>query len=329
MIFDILSIIPGKKKHTASGWYSFNAICCHHRGHKADKRGRGGIRFDGETNWSYHCFNCNFKCGFVLGKNISKNTRQLLGWCGIDDSQVAKWNLLSLQQRDLISILNDAKPKPKTEITFEFKEDPEGCVPINNKEPRFRKYVKFLESRGLSTGDYIFKATPDAPGRQANRIIIPFRHKGKKVGYTSRYIDGIRFPKYINEMSPGFLFGCNMQKPEYEVCLVFEGVLDAISLRGCALMHNTISDTQAMMLREMHKKIIVVPDMDKSGLEIIERALELGFHVSLPDWGPGVKDANDAVVKYGRLPTLLSILQNATNSKIKLQMMRTKIDKRL
>ena len=69
--------------------------------------------------------------------------------------------------------------------------------------------------------------------------------------------------------------------------------------------------------------------MDKTGLGIIDRALELGFQVSLPDWGEGIKDANDAVLKYGKLPTLLSILQNATNSKIKLEMMRKKIDKRL
>jgi hypothetical protein len=68
--------------------------------------------------------------------------------------------------------------------------------------------------------------------------------------------------------------------------------------------------------------------MDKTGLSIIDRALELGFQVSIPDWGPGVKDANDAVVKYGKLPTLLSILQSATNSRIKIQIQRRKIDKR-
>ena len=114
-----------------------------------------------------------------------------------------------------------------------------------------------------------------------------------------------------------------------EVCLVFEGIFDSIVLNGCAVTHETISDEQAELLRRLHKKIIVVPDMDKTGLGIIDRALELGFSVSIPDWGTGIKDANDAVIKYGRLPTLLSILENATNSKIKLQMQRTKIDKRL
>ena len=125
------------------------------------------------------------------------------------------------------------------------------------------------------------------------------------------------------------MFGYDQQKPEYEVCLVFEGVLDAISLKGCALGHDTISEEQATVLKRLRKKIIIVPDQDKTGLTICERALDLGFHVSLPNWDKDVKDANDAVLKYGKLPTLLSILQSATNSKIKIEMQRNKIAKRI
>jgi DNA primase len=65
-----------------------------------------------------------------------------------------------------------------------------------------------------------------------------------------------------------------------------------------------------------------VPDQDEAGLEICDRALELGYQVSIPNWSDEVKDVNDAVVKYGRLPTLLSILQSATASKIKIGMAR-------
>jgi len=64
-------------------------------------------------------------------------------------------------------------------------------------------------------------------------------------------------------------------------------------------------------------------------LDIIDRAIELGFELSLPNWGTGVKDANDALIKYGRLPTLLSIIESATNNKIKIEMMRKKIAKRI
>jgi hypothetical protein len=77
-MFDILSLIPGKKKQTTSGWTSFNAICCSHRGHTPDRRGRGGIKFEGSNNWVMHCFNCNFSCNFVLGKVISPKARQFM-----------------------------------------------------------------------------------------------------------------------------------------------------------------------------------------------------------------------------------------------------------
>ena len=72
-----------------------------------------------------------------------------------------------------------------------------------------------------------------------------------------------------------------------------------------------------------------MPDQDKAGLEIIEKALDYGFYVSIPNWADDVKDVNDSVVKYGRLPTLLSILQSSTNNKIKLEMQRKKIAQRI
>ena len=48
VMFDILTVAPGKKKKTQSGWTSFNAPCCIHNGHSPDKRMRGGIKQDGD-----------------------------------------------------------------------------------------------------------------------------------------------------------------------------------------------------------------------------------------------------------------------------------------
>lgn len=325
-MIDILSVVPGKKKLTSSGWYSFNAVCCHHRGHKPDKRQRGGIKFDGEFNWSYHCFNCNFKCGFQLGKSISKNTRQLLGWSGIDDSQISKWNLESLKHKDLLEYIKVKKNKQK--VKFKETALPDNAVLIDPSNSEHQVFVEYLKARGFRHDDYPFMITPDEEGRNSNRIIIPYTFENKIVGHTSRYLDN-RTPKYIKEQQHGYVFGYDLQKPEWEVCLVVEGIFDALALNACALTHDTISDEQAQILQGLNKKIIVVPDQDKTGITICDRAIDLGFHVSIPNWGPGVKDAADAVVKYGRLPTLLSILQNATNSKIKIEMQRRKIDKRV
>ena len=247
-------------------------------------------------------------------------------WSGIDDSQISKWNLESLQNKDLIDVVIAKRKKLK--IKFKEVSLPDNTEMICLDNPEHKKYADYLRSRGLGIHDYPFLITPSDEGRNNNRIIIPYTYENKIVGHISRYLDN-RIPKYIKEQQPGYVFGLDLQKPEYEVCLVFEGIIDALSFNGCALTHETISDEQAELLRRLNRRIIVVPDMDKTGLDIIDRALELGFQVSLPDWGEGVKDANDALLKYGRLPTLLSILENATSSKIKLQMMRNKLDKRI
>lgn len=324
MMFDILSVIPGRKKATTSGWHSFNAVCCHNRGHKADRRGRGGIIFADENNWSYHCFNCGFKCGFTLGKSISKHTKELLNWCGIDDAQIGRWNLESLQHKDIL----DFTPKKK-KIKVKFKEmtlpDGELLDPTNRVH---HKFIEYLDNRHIAYDSYPFMVTPNDVGRMANRIIIPFTFDNKIVGHTSRFIDD-RTPKYLNEQQPGYLFGYDFQKPDWEVCIVVEGIFDALSIDGCAYAHDEISEEQASLLKRLNRKIIVVPDQDKTGLKFCNKALDMGFHVSLPNWHPGVKDVNDAVIKYGKLPTLLSILQSATNNKIKIELQRKKIDKRL
>lgn len=325
-MFDILTIIPGKKKRASKGWYSFNAVCCHHRGHRADDRGRAGIVFEDSGNWTYHCFNCHFSTKFVLGKTIAANARKLLSWCGIDDEQINKWSFESLRQKSLIDIINDAKPKWKPK--FDEVDLPDGAIPIDPTDPTHKKYVEYLASRGFSTTDFNFLITPNDADRNANRIIVPYTFKGKNVGYISRYLDN-RIPKYIKNQQLGYVFGYDQQPFERDVCIVVEGTFDALAIGGCAITHDTISDEQADVIKSLHKRVIVVPDMDKSGLGMIDRALELGFQVSLPNWDSDIKDTNDAVLKYGKLPTLLSILQNATSSKIKIQMMRTKIDKRL
>jgi len=324
-MFDILSIVPGKKKLTSSGWYSLNAICCGYRGHRPDKRSRGGIKFDGESNWSMHCFNCGFKCGFTLGKTLTKNTKQFLSWCGIEETQIQKWNLESLQYKDLLDYVKVKKEK----LRVKFKEHtlPEGeLIDINNTLHKI--YVDYLQSRKINPNSYPFMITPNETGRMGKRIIIPYTFKNKIVGHTSRFLDN-KIPKYINEQQPGYVFGFDFQKPDWQVCILVEGIFDALSINGCALTHNTINDDQALLLSSLKKQIIFVPDRDKTGLETCDRALELGYSVSIPNWESDVKDVNDAVVRYGKLATLLSIFQSATTSKVKIEMQRRKIEQRI
>lgn len=324
-MFDILQLIPGKKKLSQSGWQSFNAVCCHHRGHTPDKRGRGGIKFADVNNWSYHCFNCGFKSGFTLGKSITRNTRQLLNYLGLDKEQIDRYSFESLQHKDLLDFTKFKKEKKKVKFKEMVLPDAE-LININN--PHHLPFIEYLNKRKISIKDYPFMCTPDEKGRQANRVIIPFTYEHKIVGHTSRYLDD-RKPKFISEQQNGYLFGVDLQKPDWQVCIVTEGIFDALSINGCALTTNAINDQQAEILKNLNRKIIVVPDQDKSGIDVINRALDLGFYISMPNWDVDVKDVNDAVIKYGKLSTLLSILQSATNSKIKTELKRKQLDKRL
>jgi hypothetical protein len=323
-MFDILSIIPGKKKNTSSGWTSFNAICCSHFGHKPDRRMRGGIKFDG-NNWSMHCFNCQYKCNFVLGRNITVKTHNLLKWCGIDETQIQRWSLESLQQKDLLDFTTTRVTPSK--ISFPKITLPLDNVPLDLENPKHFRYIEYIEKRGIQYDSFPFLVTPDAKGRNRHRVIVPYYYKNEPVGHTSRFIDD-RIPKYLNVQPPGYVFNLDRQKKDWQVCILTEGIFDALSIDGIAVMHDDISEVQANLIAQLNKQIIVVPDRDKTGLKLCDRALELGYQVSLPNWDDKVKDVNDAVVRYGKLPTLLSILQSATNSKIKIEMTRKKIAKR-
>lgn len=320
-MFDILSLIPSKKKNTTKGWYSFNCPFCVYHGHRPDKRSRGGIKFVDSNNWAFNCFNCLYKFGFKLGQSIPIKTRQALVWLGCDNEQIQKWNLESLRHKDILDFSNPVK----TSILPVFKtlELPNGEL-LDEYNNIHQPYIKYLTNRGISHKDYPFLITPNESGRNKNRIIVPYTYKNNIVGHTSRYIDN-RTPKYINEQQPGYIFGYDFQKQKNAVCILVEGVFDALSINGCALLHNDISNEQRILISNLNKRVIFVPDRDKSGLKLCDKALEFGYNVSIPSWDKSIKDVNDAVVRYGKLPTLLSILQSATTSKIKVDIFRRKL----
>jgi len=329
-MLDILKIIPRTAKKSPAGWYSFNAPCCIHRGETRDKRHRGGIKIDG-NNWVYHCFNCNFKCKFVLGQIIGKSTRDFLGWLGLSDEDIRKESLSSLRQKHLIlggQTIGDGIAIG--EIKFDKYKLPLSARRITEHDT---KYVEYLKGRHLSLSDYNFFITPKAPGREANRIIIPYMYKGNVVGWTSRYLDDKK-PKYKNEhQQVGYVFGVDFQKLHWEHVIVSEGIMNAISIRCLAVMHNEFTNVQLALIQHLGKQVIVVPDQDKAGLVLAHEAIKNGFSVSVPNWGSDaegnlITDINEAVQTYGKGGTLLSIMNASESSTIKITVALNKMKKR-
>ena len=124
----------------------------------------------------------------------------------------------------------------------------------------------------------------------------------------------------MTEVQPGFVYGLDEQRYNKVFCIVVEGQIDAIHIEGCALGGSEISDQQAMLLGRLQKDIIVVPDRDKAGSKLVERAIELGYSVSMPDWKQGINDVGDAVNEYGRLYALHSIAASAEESPLKIRL---------
>ena len=319
-MIDLLSYIPQKRKHTSSGWVSFNAPCCPHNGETQDKRLRGGIKQQ-DDDWSYHCFNCGFTASFIAGRTVSYKARKLLSWLGVDHTDIERLNLESLKRKSLLEITAERNTIKQRHVDFEEKEIPAGVERIDENNKAHFHYVDYLKQRGIVFG-YPFLV--DKKRGPRDRIVVPYTYKHRIVGHTSRFLDE-RTPKFINDQQPGYVFGYDLQKPDWTSAIVVEGIFDALSISGLACMHETISKDQAQLLKQLQRRIIVVPDQDKAGLSIIDAALEHKFEVSVPEWPADVKDVNDAVIRFGVAETLQQIHANAERSKIKIEMARKRL----
>ena len=323
-MIDLLSYIPQKRKQTSSGWVSFNAPCCVHKGESADRRSRGGVKQQ-EDDWSYHCFNCGFTASFVPGRPVSFKARKLLGWLGVDSTDIERLNLESLKRKSLLDLTAERNTIKQTQIDFDEKEVPDGVERIDPNNKLHFHYVDYLKQRGIVFG-YPFLV--DKKRGPRDRIVVPYTYKNRIVGHTSRYLDS-RTPKFINSQQPGYMFGYDLQKSNWTSAIVVEGIFDALSISGLACMHETISKDQAQLLKQLQRRIIVVPDQDRAGLSIIDAAVEHKFEVSIPEWPEDVKDVNDAVVRFGVAHTLQQIHQNAERSKIKIEMAKKRLQRKI
>jgi DNA primase len=84
-----------------------------------------------------------------------------------------------------------------------------------------------------------------------------------------------------------------------------------------------------LQLKQLYREVIVVPDQDKAGLKLIDKALEHGFSVSVPLWDDYIKDVNDAVTKYGRITTILDIIEYRNNSSLKIKLARRELERKV
>tara|TARA_B100000424_G_scaffold270473_2_gene269889 strand:+ start:392 stop:1417 length:1026 start_codon:yes stop_codon:yes gene_type:complete len=331
LVFDtIFSHLPSKRKTTPSGWTSFNAPCCHHNGTTQDTRQRGGlIKNNTGDGVSYHCFNCGYKASWQAGRKLSGKMKRLLQWLGASDDTITKLALAVLQLNETQGFKDTIVELPK----FVDKDLPEGARPISawadwkalepsGMDENLVKVLEYMKTRQLYIDDYNFHWTPKLGYK--DRLIVPFYHKEydsdrRVVGWTARKVNGGN-PKYMSEQQPGYVFNLDAQNYQRIFCIVVEGPFDAISVDGVALLGSEVKDQQALTINALNKKVILVPDRDDNGFKLMEQAIELGWSVSMPDWNDDVKDVNDAVIKYGRMYTLHTIVNSTEDSELKIKL---------
>ena len=315
----LLQYLPSKRKHTPSGWISFNAVCCD------DKRQRGGFIVNDGDAVSYHCFNCGFKCSWQPGRHISQKMNKFMRDLIIPDDIISQLRLEALRLDDTSTTeIRSVIPKfekrvlPMDAISFEeldtFLKLPDGDYAVPTK---FTEAYAYLVDRKIDPWSYPFYWTNKVGFN--NRIIIPFLYNNEIVGWTARAINDAK-PKYLSEQQPGYVFNLDAQHDDREFVIVCEGPFDALSINGCALLGAEIKDSQNWLLKQLGKELVLVPDKDHEGPRTVEQAIEMGWSVSMPEWPKGIKDVNDAVIKIGQLATLWLIVQAKESNSLKIQL---------
>jgi hypothetical protein len=247
---------------------------------------------------------------------------------GVPDAEIDFLNLESLRHRSINGILEERQKTFNALSTIEFEErdlPPYAELLMPEHEP----YWEYVRSRHVPE-DFPAMVQIENDGVHWTRphVVIPFTYENKIVGFTCRFLDN-KQPKFISDSQPGYVFGTDLQHTNWTNVILTEGIFDALSIGGVAVMHNTISDAQARLIRNLGREITVVPDQDLAGMELVDRAVELGWAVSIPEWPEKCKDVNDAVIVLGRVGTLLTIMAARETSRIKIELRKKQLVKRI
>lgn len=305
----LLGNLPVRTSKTPSGWTTMDCPMC------SDKRKRGGVITDG-AKISYHCFNCNFTTGWSLGPGLGKKYKDLVEKLGASTSDIHTVQMELLKNAEILESNNTNIDYVYNLAKFKTVDLPVNVFNVEELQDS-HPVKKYAIERGL-LGLYPLLYFDDKLYKQ--RLVVPFTFNNELVGWTGRHINppDKATPKYLHNMQKGFVFNIDrFTDTERDIVIVTEGVFDAILVDGIAVQGNSVSAEQAHLIEKLGKRVILCPDRDKAGKELILQAIELGWEVSFPNWSPEIKDAADAVNRYGRLATVYSIITNTTDNKIK------------
>jgi hypothetical protein len=312
----LMGNLPIRTSRTPSGWLTFNCPMCN------EKRRRAGVISNG-AKISYNCFNCKYTTGWAPGSQLGKRYRDLAVRLGATEAEINSVQLDLIRHSDLLEAIKTDSHVYNL-AKFETVNLPQDVVRIQDL-PDGHELKEYARQRGV-LGIYPLLHFPETAYKK--RVVVPFTYNGELVGWTGRHIsppENKQVPKYLHKMTTGYVFNIDrFANDTRNIVIVVEGVFDAILIDGVAVLGNSITAEQAHLISNLGKRVILCPDRDKPGKQLIAQATELDWEVSFPPWADDIKDAADAVNKYGRMLTVASIIKHATDNKIKIQV-KTKL----
>lgn len=339
MILDILkdSILSnlGPTKKAPKAWNKRNCMLCHTRGHGRDTRNRFGIQFN-PNSIACNCFNCGFSAGYTEGRDLSKSFKHFLKQINIDDKFIEQIEFEIFKERNNIDSIREGSPEiPAIDKESRLKSLlqkwkpvslPKDSLPITQwlehglNDPEFLKVVEYAISRNIYNLDEFYWC-PEYIHNLNQRLLIPYRYKKHIVGFTARLCydtDGKEIPKYFQQVPTDFVYNLDCQDNwNRKYCIVTEGVLDAWTVDGVSTL-GEINQHKIDVINRLQKEIIVCPDRDKKGWDLVEAAIDNNWAVSYPKWD--AKDAAKASEKYGRLLTTHAIISSAVSGREKIEL---------
>ena len=305
LVFDHL---PVNTSRTPSGWTTLNCPMC------SDNRKRGGIITSG-AKISFNCFNCGYKTGWAPNPHLGGKFKELVTTLGVDQTELHKLQVELLKHQELLE-QEDTTEYVYSLSKFNKVDLPENALAVDDL-PDGHRVKQYAIDRGLY-GLYPLLYFDETLYKQ--RLVVPFSYNGDLVGWTARHINppNKQTAKYLHNMQPGFVFNVDrFADSKREVVIVTEGTFDAILIDGVSIQGNSVGPEQAQLIEKLGQRITFCPARDDVAKDLIEQAIALDWEVSFPPWHVEIKDAADAVLKYGRLATVSSIIKHATSNKIK------------
>ncbi|MCB1711392.1 MAG: hypothetical protein KDH96_02570 [Candidatus Riesia sp.] len=299
-----------------------------------DYKIRAGFTFtnNGEC-CTYHCFN-HSSCGGAYSPHetagfMSHNFKRVMSCFGISEIDIKQLifdNHLLYGDKQHKNEINNNPIRPSKLIFPNYFNE----LTKDTKSEFGQECLFYLKQRFIDIDTYKFYFTEQTKNDAWNyRLIIPTFYKQDLVHYQGRDILDIHEKRYLKISAPidNVLYNMNeLFRSTKEALLLVEGVFDGLCLTNnfVAITSSNITSGQLKWLKTTSRRVIVVPDIDTSGLELIQQSINNGLEVSFPKL-PLNTDINENVRKFGQLFVLKEIFSNIykeDDARIRLELLK-------